>query len=75
MTEPSRAQTRNVPMGAMAIFALAVCGLVAFYALYLGGWWRLMLIPLPIIALALVYGVFESFQKAHRDSDGNRIRS
>ena len=76
MTTFESTAERNWSVFVGSLVAAPLVGFLAVYLYQRGTWWGIVAaVPAAVLALALVYMIFESGQRAPRDDGGKRIAS
>ena len=65
---------RNIPMFVVALVGTPAMILLTIHIASLGGWWWILATATGFLALAFLYGIFDSIQLAPRNKNGTRKR-
>lgn len=65
---------RNIPMFVVALAGTPAMILLTIHIASLGGWWWILTTATGFLALAFLYGIFDSIQLAPRNRNGRRKR-
>lgn len=61
--------TRDLGMAMVAFAGALLMAVLGAWVFNIGGWWRLALIPIAILWMAMVYGAGDSIQLKDRSKD------